>query len=104
MERHAIATADVVWVSAASGWEVAIKGALGKLQLPEGFSTMVAGDELSELPVTLRHADKLKTLPSHHGDPFDRMLIAQALVEGVSLVTHDRQRSEERRVGKECRL
>lgn len=88
--RQAIATADVVCVSAASGWEVAVKAALGKLRLPKAFSIMVAA-EFEELPVTLRHSDQLSTLPLHHTDPFDRMLIAQAQIERVTLVTHDRQ-------------
>ncbi len=88
--RQTISASEVVWVSAASGWEVAVKAALGKLRLPEAFSAMV-GAEFSELPVTLRHGDQLKALPLHHSDPFDRMLVAQAQVEGVTLVTHDRQ-------------
>jgi PIN domain nuclease of toxin-antitoxin system len=88
--RSAIASADVVWVSAASGWEVAIKQALGKLRLADPFSALVGGG-LSELPVTLRHADQVASLARHHTDPFDRMLVAQALVERLTLVTHDRQ-------------
>ena len=51
---------------------------------------MVAA-EFEELPVTLRHSDQLGTLPLHHTDPFDRMLVAQAQIERVTLVTHDRQ-------------
>jgi PIN domain nuclease of toxin-antitoxin system len=80
-----------VWVSAVSGWEVAIKQALGKLRLTGSFSAMVASGDLEELPLTLRHTDHLATLAPHHTDPFDRMLIAQASVEGLTLVTHDRQ-------------
>jgi PIN domain nuclease of toxin-antitoxin system len=89
--REAIATADHVWVSAASGWEVAIKQALGKLQLDDPFASMVEASEFHELPVTLRHAEQLGRLAPHHTDPFDRMLVAQAQVERVTLVTHDRQ-------------
>lgn len=89
--RRAIATADVVWVSAASGWEVAIKQALGKLSLADSFVSMVEASEFLELPLTLRHTEQLLKLGSHHWDPFDRMLIAQAQVEGASIVTHDRQ-------------
>ena len=88
--RDAIATADLVWVSAASGWEVAIKQALGKIRLVDSFASMVESSEFGELPVTLRHADHLATLAPHHSDPFDRMLVAQAQVEGATLVTHDR--------------
>ena len=87
--RHAIATADLVWVSAASGWEVAIKQGLGKLRLADPFRAMVTSSEFEELPVTLRHSEQLATLAPHHTDPFDRMLVAQAQVEGATIVTHD---------------
>jgi PIN domain nuclease of toxin-antitoxin system len=87
--RRAIATADIVWVSAASGWEVAIKTALGRLRADEPFAVTVAGDGFTELPVTLAHAARLRALPTHHPDPFDRMLVAQAMVEGATLVTRD---------------
>ena len=87
--RKAIAEADIVWVSAASGWEVAIKTALGRLRLDEPFAVTVAADDLTELPVTLAHAERLGRLPSHHADPFDRLLVAQALTEGATLVTRD---------------
>jgi PIN domain nuclease of toxin-antitoxin system len=89
--RQRIATADVVWVSAASGWEAAIKQGLGKLRLADSFPWMVEDSDFDELPVTLRHAEQVATLPPHHADPFDRMLIAQARVEGATLVTHDTQ-------------
>jgi PIN domain nuclease of toxin-antitoxin system len=87
---RAIATADVVWVSSATGLEVAIKVAQGRLRLGESFRVMIAADDFTELPMTLRHAEELERMPRHHGDPFDRMLIAQARVEGATLVTHDR--------------
>jgi PIN domain nuclease of toxin-antitoxin system len=89
--RRAIATSDIVWVSAASGWEVAIKQAIGKLHLAQPFTAMVEASDFRELPVTLRHTEQLGDLPAHHSDPFDRMLVAQAQVEGVTLVTHDQQ-------------
>jgi PIN domain nuclease of toxin-antitoxin system len=88
--REAIATADVVWVSAASGWEMAIKAALGRLRLAEPFEALLAADEFTELPMTLAHAGRLADLPPHHADPFDRMLVAQALTERATLVSHDR--------------
>ena len=88
--RRAIATADVVWVSAAAGIEVALKVTLRRLRLDESFRVMVAADDFTELPMTLRHAEELEHLPVHHGDPFDRILIAQARVEGATIVTHDR--------------
>lgn len=88
--RQAIATADLVWVSAVSGWEVAIKSALGRLRLDEPFGVTVAADDFTELPLTLRHAAELRALPPHHLDPFDRVLVAQAKVEGATIVSHDR--------------
>jgi PIN domain nuclease of toxin-antitoxin system len=88
--RRAIATADLVWVSAASGWEVAIKSALGRLRLDEPFRVLVAADDFTELPLTLAHTERLQSLPAHHTDPFDRILVAQALVERATIVSHDR--------------
>lgn len=88
--RRAIARADIVWVSAASGWEVAIKTSIGRLHLSEPFRVLLAADDFTELPLTLAHADALAELETHHSDPFDRVLIAQAQVEGATLVSHDR--------------
>lgn len=88
--RQALRDADVVWVSAASGWEVAVKQQLGKLRLDQPFAGMVTDSAFTELAVTLAHAEHLTALPRHHRDPFDRMLIAQARVEGATLVSHDR--------------
>ena len=88
--RHAIAKADLVWVSAISGWEVAIKSALGRLRIDEPFRVLIVADDFTELPMTLAHADALATLPPHHADPFDRALIAQATVERATIVSHDR--------------
>ena len=88
--RRAIAQADVVFVSAVSGWEVSIKAALGRLRLVEPFSVLVGADDFSELPLTLQHGAQLGSLEAHHTDPFDRMLVAQALVERATIVSHDR--------------
>jgi PIN domain nuclease of toxin-antitoxin system len=88
--RRAIATADVVWVSAVSGWEVAIKMALGRLHLLEPFHDLIAADDFTELPLSLAHTTALAELPPHHADPFDRVLVAQARVEGATIVSHDR--------------
>ncbi|MGE0866473.1 MAG: type II toxin-antitoxin system VapC family toxin [Vicinamibacterales bacterium] len=88
--RKAIATADLVWVSAVSGWEASIKAALGRLRLDEKFRILVAADDFTELAVSLAHTERLLELPPHHGDPFDRLLVAQAMVEKATLVTHDR--------------
>ena len=88
--RRAIGEADIVWVSAVSAWEVSIKVALGRLRLSEPFGVLLAADDFRELPMTLAHAEALAALPRHHADPFDRALVAQAHVEGATIVTHDR--------------
>jgi len=88
--RDAIARADFVWVSAASGWEVATKVSKRQLRLTEPLQVTVVADGFTELPFALRHAEELQRLPSHHRDPFDRILVAQARVEGATIVTHDR--------------
>jgi PIN domain nuclease of toxin-antitoxin system len=88
--RKAIATADLVWVSAVSGWEASIKIALGRLRIDEPFPLLVRTNEFTELPVTLEHTDRLSTITPHHTDPFDRLLVAQAQVEKATLVTHNR--------------
>jgi PIN domain nuclease of toxin-antitoxin system len=88
--RRAIANADLVWVSAVSGWEVTIKCALGRLRLDEPFHVLLAEDDFTELPLTLAHAGALASLPPHHADPFDRAIVAQAQVEGATVVSHDR--------------
>jgi PIN domain nuclease of toxin-antitoxin system len=88
--RRAIATAEVVWVSAVSGWEVAIKIALGKLRLTEPFEVLLAADDFTELPLTLAHTTELSAVAPRHKDPFDRALLAQARVEGATFVSHDR--------------
>jgi PIN domain nuclease of toxin-antitoxin system len=82
--------ANSVFVSAASAWEVAIKAALGKLSadLDEIVRTSIeVGFE--ELPVTLAHARRVRTLEPLHRDPFDRMLVAQALEDGLTIATRD---------------
>jgi PIN domain nuclease of toxin-antitoxin system len=89
--RDAIASADVVFVSAASAWEAAIKIALGRLSIPDTIESGVAESGFEQLPILFSHAETAGTLPLHHQDPFDRMLIAQALVEELTLVSHDRR-------------
>ena len=88
--RDAIANAPVVFVSAASAWEAAIKMALGRLALPEPFAAGSDASGFQRLPIQFEHAEAAAGLPRHHTDPFDRMLIAQATLEGLTLVTHDR--------------
>jgi PIN domain nuclease of toxin-antitoxin system len=72
-------------------WEIAIKQAIGKLPVPRAdLLDTLRRTNLIELPVTLKHAQATRLLPPHHRDPFDRMLVAQAQVEGLSLVSRDR--------------
>jgi PIN domain nuclease of toxin-antitoxin system len=87
--RERIATAELVMVSAASAWEVAIKTRLGKLQFHEDFELGVRDSGFERLPIGFSHAAATRELPGHHRDPFDRMLIAQARVEDLVIVTHD---------------
>lgn len=86
---QAIRNADQVYVSAVSGWEVAIKTALGRLRPRRTVAAAVADSGFEELPLLLRHAQALTGLPPHHRDPFDRMLVAQAMIEGLTIVTRD---------------
>ncbi len=88
--RDAIAGADVVFVSAATAWEAGIKAALGRLRYPESIDAGVEASGFEKLPITLAHAERAARLPKHHGDPFDRMLVAQSELEDLTLVTHDR--------------
>jgi len=87
--RKAIAHAEMVAVSAASAWEAAIKARLGRLRLPEPFATGVTDSGFSELSVRFAHAERAADLPRHHADPFDRMLVCQAVVEGLVVLTPD---------------
>jgi PIN domain nuclease of toxin-antitoxin system len=87
----AIASANQVYVSAASAWEAAIKIAAGRLALPEPFETGVRKSGFLPLPVDFHHAEHIAHLPLHHKDPFDRLLVAQARTEGLTLVSGDRR-------------
>lgn len=86
-------TTNDLYLSAASGWEIAIKHALGKLPLPEPPERYVPSrletSGVGALPVELRHALHVSGLPTHHQDPFDRLLVAQAQLEGMHLMTVD---------------
>lgn len=87
--RTAILDATDVYVSAASAWEIAIKSALGKLRTTRSSAKAVADSGFIELPITFAHAEAVQVLPHHHGDPFDRLIIAAAIVEGCMIVTSD---------------
>jgi PIN domain nuclease of toxin-antitoxin system len=81
--------ANEVLVSAASVWEIAIKRALGKLQAPAELLDTISEEGFSYLAVTPWHGWRAGELPLHHRDPFDRLLAAQALMEGIPLLTAD---------------
>lgn len=83
--------AEGVYYSAASAWELSIKQSLGKIQLGAPLSMFAERTKLIELPVTTAHAEIAASLPLHHKDPFDRMIVAQAIAEGLTLVTADRR-------------
>lgn len=80
-----------VYVSAVSSAEISIKQAVGKLQAPSDLAGQLVVNGFTELPFTIAHGLAVAKLPLHHRDPFDRMLIAQAQTEGLTLVTADRQ-------------
>jgi PIN domain nuclease of toxin-antitoxin system len=90
--REAIADpANLVAVSAASAWEISIKKALGKLAAPDDLERQVQAGGFLPLPVSIAHGVAAGELARHHDDPFDRMLIAQAQVEGLTIVTRDKR-------------
>jgi PIN domain nuclease of toxin-antitoxin system len=91
-EARRLIDASYVVVSAASIWEIAIKTAIGKLDAdPAEVRNALAPSGFGELAVTGEHAARVATLPAHHRDPFDRLLVAQSLVEGLTLLTADAQ-------------
>jgi PIN domain nuclease of toxin-antitoxin system len=90
--RDAIADpANLVVVSAASAWEISIKKALGKLAAPDDLEQQLQAGGLVPLPISIAHGVAAGQLPRHHEDPFDRMLIAQAFAEGLTIMTRDKR-------------
>lgn len=84
-----------LFFSAASGWEISIKAGLGRLDIPDNLERFIA-DQLSRnaiaaLPIYLSHALHTRTLPDHHRDPFDRVLVSQAILEKMPLLSADPQ-------------
>lgn len=82
---------NLVYVSAVSSWEIAIKKSLGKLQAPDNLEEMMQRNRFRELTISISHTLLVGNLPALHQDPFDRLLIAQAKHEGFTLVTHDKR-------------
>ncbi|MGI9016206.1 MAG: type II toxin-antitoxin system VapC family toxin [Euzebya sp.] len=89
--RDAIKDPDnLILVSAVSAWEIAIKVALGKLVFAGSVSEHVVANDFTPLPISLAHAEGIGDLPPVHSDPFDRLLVSQALAEDAVIVTRDR--------------
>jgi PIN domain nuclease of toxin-antitoxin system len=89
----AIVGADEVFVSVVTPWELEIKRALGKITIPDDLIPQLRAAGFEMLPIYPEHATSAPTLPAHHRDPFDRMLIAQAVSERLAIVTADKQLS-----------
>jgi PIN domain nuclease of toxin-antitoxin system len=91
LRRAVQAAENDVYASIASAWEIAIKAALGKLEFDvRSLERTLAATGIQTLDVNLQHIVRVAELPRHHGDPFDRMLVAQALCESMTLVSRDR--------------
>jgi PIN domain nuclease of toxin-antitoxin system len=78
-----------VFVSLASVWEIGIKKGIGKLSAPPDLESQLTNHEFVPLPIRFAHADAVSVLPLLHRDPFDRMLVAQAQVESMTILTRD---------------
>jgi PIN domain nuclease of toxin-antitoxin system len=88
--RDVLSAGEVpAYVSTVSVWEIAIKRASGKLKVPDNLLEKIAEAGFAELAITFEHAVIAGALPAHHGDPFDRMIVAQAQCEGLTVVTRD---------------
>lgn len=84
-----IQDAEAVYVSAATAWEISIKAALGKLVARGSVSEVLLDYGFDELPIRVAHAEAVRELPALHRDPFDRIIVAQARVEGMAIVSRD---------------
>ncbi len=89
--KTAIEGAETAWVSAATGWEIETKRARGRLEAPENLEETLRAGNFLLLPLSMAHAIAAARLPMFHRDPFDRMLVAQAGIESLVLLTADRQ-------------
>ncbi len=80
---------NLIFVSAATAWEIAVKKMIGKLESPDDLPAALAVNNFLELPITIEHSQKLYQLPLHHNDPFDRIMVAQAMSEDLIFMTRD---------------
>lgn len=87
--RALIGQADEAYVSAVTPWELGVKRSLGKLDMPDGLAHALELGGFLPLSISTGHAERAPTLPLHHRDPFDRMLVAQAQMEALTFVTAD---------------
>jgi PIN domain nuclease of toxin-antitoxin system len=87
--RHLTDDSNLVLLIAAVVWEVAIKRSLGRLAVPEEYLSLLLGAGVQTLAISVQHAAAVEDLPPHHRDPFARMLLAQAAIEGAALVSRD---------------
>ena len=88
--RNAIADPrNDIFVSAVTGWEISVKRAKGRMTAPDNLAVMIEERGFIHLPLTFHHAEQAGSLPMHHRDPIDRILVAQAQTEGLILVTRD---------------
>jgi len=85
---------NTIFVSAASAWEISVKQAAGRLDAPDDLVAALEVSEFEGLPITTAHAEAAGRLPPHHADPFDRMLIAQARQERLTILTVDAKFAE----------
>jgi len=78
-----------IYISSITPWKITIKKSLGKLTCPDNIEELIKINDFKELPINFKHVLELKKLPLHHKDPFDRMIIAQARVENLTILTDD---------------
>ncbi len=90
--KKAISNPDnLVFISAASAWEMAIKKSLGKLDAPDDLEIQIDNHNFQPLPIKIAHGLAVEKLPHHHNDPFDRIIIAQAICESMTVITRDKK-------------
>jgi len=90
--RKIIANPDnLIFISAASVWEIAIKKQIGKLNVPDNLEAQIEQEDFQAIPINISHAAYIEKLPLHHKDPFDRIIIAQAICEKMKIITRDKK-------------